>query len=216
MARDSQDPGTLELPGVGLRIGYARVSTNEQDLALQEDALRRSGCTQIIVERVARSGPRRAKTGAPELEALLKHIRRGDTLVVWRLDRLAGSVIELLRIIDSLRDRGVFFESLMERIETATAAGRAFMQMVGVFAEYERNLLVERTKAGVAAARARGRVGGRPLKLSKQKQAELKVLLIDGSLSMESIADSLDISKSTLYAYRERLLPKETTHDPST
>ncbi|WLT40257.1 recombinase family protein (plasmid) [Synechocystis sp. B12] len=198
-----------------MRIGYARVSTNDQDLALQEDALRRSGCTQIIVERVARSGPRRAKTGAPELEALLKHIRRGDTLVVWRLDRLAGSVAELLRIIDSLRDRGVFFESLMERIETATAAGRAFMQMVGVFAEYERNLLVERTKAGVAAARARGRVGGRPLKLSKQKQAELKVLLIDGSLSMESIADSLDISKSTLYAYRERLLPKETTHDPS-
>lgn len=215
MARDSQDPGTLELPGVGMRIGYARVSTNDQDLALQEDALRRSGCTQIIVERVARSGPRRAKTGAPELDALLKHIRRGDTLVVWRLDRLAGSVIELLRIIDSLRDRGVFFESLMERIETATAAGRAFMQMVGVFAEYERNLLVERTKAGVAAARARGRVGGRPLKLSKQKQAELKVLLIDGSLSMESIANSLDISKSTLYAYRERLLPKETTHDPS-
>jgi DNA invertase Pin-like site-specific DNA recombinase len=211
MARDAQDPGTLELPGVGMRIGYARVSTNDQDLALQEDALRRSGCTQIIVERVARSGPRRAKTGAPELEALLKHIRRGDTLVVWRLDRLAGSVAELLRIIDSLRDRGVFFESLMERIETATAAGRAFMQMVGVFAEYERNILVERTKAGVAAARARGRVGGRPPKLSKQKQAELKILLTDGSLSIESIAKSLDVCKTTLYAYKRQLFPKETT-----
>lgn len=211
MARDSQDPGTLELPGVGMRIGYARVSTNDQDLALQEDALRRSGCTQIIVERVARSGPRRAKTGAPELEALLKYIRRGDTLAVWRLDRLAGSVVELLRIIDSLRDRGVFFESLMERIETATAAGRAFMQMVGVFAEYERNILVERTKAGVAAARARGRVGGRPPKLSKQKQAELKILLTDGSLSIESIAKSLDVSKTTLYAYKRQLFPKETT-----
>lgn len=211
MARDAQDPGTLELPGVGMRIGYARVSTTDQDLALQEDALLRSGCTQIIVERVARSGPRRAKTGAPELEALLKHIRRGDTLVVWRLDRLAGSVAELLRIIDSLRDRGVFFESLMERIETATAAGRAFMQMVGVFAEYERNLLVERTKAGVAAARARGRVGGRPPKLSKQKQAELKILLKDGSLSIDSIAKSLDVSKTTLYAYKRQLFPKETT-----
>lgn len=211
MARDAQDPGTLELPGVGLRIGYARVSTNDQDLALQEDALKRSGCTQVIVERVARSGPRRAKSGAPELEALLKHIRRGDTLVVWRLDRLAGSVVELLRIIDSLQGRGVFFESLMERIETATAAGRAFMQMVGVFAEYERNLLVERTKAGVAAARARGRNGGRPLKLSKPKQAQLKVLLKDGSLSMDEIAKSLEISKSTLYAYRDRLLPEETT-----
>lgn len=211
MARDAQDPGTLELPGIGMRIGYARVSTNDQDLALQEDALRRSGCTQIIVERVARSGPRRAKTGAPELEALLKYIRRGDTLVVWRLDRLAGSVAELLRIIDSLRDRGVFFESLMERIETATAAGRAFMQMVGVFAEYERNLLVERTKAGVAAARARGRVGGRKPKLSKQKQAELKILLKDGSLSIDSIAKSLDVSKTTLYAYKRQLFPKETT-----
>jgi DNA invertase Pin-like site-specific DNA recombinase len=194
-----------------MRIGYARVSTSDQDLALQEDALRRSGCTQVIVERVARSGPRRAKTGAPELEALLKYIRRGDTLVVWRLDRLAGSVAELLRIIDSLRDRGVFFESLMERIETATAAGRAFMQMVGVFAESERNILVERTKAGVAAARARGRVGGRKPKLSKQKQAELKILLTDGSLSIESIAKSLGVSKTTLYAYKSQLFPKEAT-----
>lgn len=211
MARDAQDPGTLELPGVGMRIGYARVSTNDQDLALQEDALRRSGCAQIIVERVARSGPRRAKTGAPELESLLKHIRRGDTLIVWRLDRLAGSVVELIRIVDLLRDRGVFFESLTERLETTTAAGRAFLQVVGVFAEYERNLLVERTQAGIAAARARGRVGGRPLKLDKDEQAHLKALLTEGSLSVESIAEKLDISKTTLYAYKARLAPKETT-----
>jgi DNA invertase Pin-like site-specific DNA recombinase len=172
MARDPGDPGTREMPfarkratkkGVAhavARIGYARKSKDEQDLALQVDALKRAGCEKVYVEQVSRAGPRREKKGAAELEHALMALRPGDTLVVWRLDRLAGSVSELIRIVTKeLRDRGAQFESLTEKIDTSTAAGNMFFQVTAVFAEYERNVLIERTHAGLRAARARGPQG---------------------------------------------------------
>lgn len=223
MARDLLDPGTRELamptarrpktvakeqrgPAIkGARIGYARKSKDEQDLALQVDALRRAGCEEIYVEQISRAGPRREKKGAVELEHALMALRRGDTLVVWRLDRLAGSVSELIRIVTKdLKDRGAHIESLTEKIDTATAAGNMFFQICAVFAEYERNVLIERTHAGLAAARARGRKGGRRPKLNARQIRELQALAKAGSIPMADLARERGIGRTTLYNYLKR------------
>lgn len=218
MARDPKDPGTHEMKLTNakrrkvtpvasktLRIGYARKSKDEQELALQVDALERAGCSKIYVEQISRAGPRRQKKGAVELEHALMALRPGDTLVVWRLDRLAGSVSELIRIVTTdLKDRGIGFESLMEKIDTSTAAGNMFFQIAAVFAEYERNVLIERTHAGLKAARARGRKGGRRQKLSDSKVRELQVLAQDGSIPLAKIARDNGIGRTTLYNYLQR------------
>lgn len=197
----------------GLRIGYARKSKDEQDLALQVDALERAGCDRVYVEQVSRAGPRREKKGAIELEHALLALRPGDTLVVWRLDRLAGSVSELIRIVTTLlRDRGINFRSLTESIDTSTAAGNMFFQIAAVFAEYERNLLIERTRAGLAAARARGRSGGRPKVLSPKQVNVALALVRERSMSMKDIAAQLGISRSALYNYLRKAGDKD--HDP--
>ena len=201
MARDPLDPGTATLPGVGQLIGYGRKSKDDQELALQLDALKRVGCDQIYLEQVSRAGPRRQKKGAVELEKALAGVRTGDTFVVWRLDRLGGSVADLIRIVEDLKAKGVQFLSLTESIDTRTAAGNMFFQICAVFAEYERRLLIERTRAGLAAAKMRGRSGGRPKALTPAQVHEIRVLMRDPNVTAGSVARQYNVSKTTLYKY---------------
>jgi DNA invertase Pin-like site-specific DNA recombinase len=140
-----------------MRIGYARVSTPDQSFTLQHDALEQSGCTKVFQE--VASG---AKTARPALTAALEYVRAGDTLVVWRLDRLGRSLGPLITLMQALQSRQIGFHSLVEAIDTTTATGQFFFQITGAFAELERNLMRERTLAGLASARRWGRHGGRP------------------------------------------------------
>lgn len=189
-------------PADGLRIGYGRKSKDDQDLALQRDALERAGCSQIYTEQVSRAGPRRARKGTPELDKVLGDVLRpGDTFVVWRLDRLGGSVSELIRIVNDLADRNIGFESLTEKIDTSTAAGNMFFQIAAVFAEYERRLLIERTVAGLEAARARGRKGGRRPAMNEQEIREAKALLADPEITVADVCKRFGVSRTTLYTH---------------
>jgi DNA invertase Pin-like site-specific DNA recombinase len=153
-------------------VGYARVSTLDQNLAMQEKALKQSRCLKIFTDRASGKNMER-----PGLDEALKFLREGDTLVVWKLDRLGRSLQDLIKILDDLTKRGIKFQSLQEHITTDTAAGRMFFQMIGTFAEFERNLISERTHNGLAAARAHGRVGGRKAILNSEKVAQARALL---------------------------------------
>ena len=177
-----------------MRIGYARVSTGDQTLDLQRDALERAKCRQIYEEHA--SGK---TTVRPELDACLKSLRKGDTLVVWRLDRLGRSLGDLIHLTTELRSRGVDFESLTERIETGSSAGKLIFHVFASLAEFERNLIRERTMAGLRAARARGRNGGRPKKLRTKDIQAIKALMTAGELPVQDIADRFGVSRSTLY-----------------
>src|SRR6202795_3365861 len=150
-------------------IGYARVSTNDQETATQVAALKAAGCERIYREQA--SGGRWDR---PELQRLLDQMRKGDVLVVWKLDRLSRSLRDVLTVMERLAEANAGFRSLTEAIDTTTPAGRMMMQMVGSFAEFERAMLRERTKAGIDAARRDGRIGGRRPKLSPQQQAEIR------------------------------------------
>jgi len=152
---------------MGKRIGYARVSTDDQNLNLQRDALTRSGCSTIYEETASGKSSQR-----PELEHCRKAVRSGDTLVVWRLDRLGRSLSDLVKIIGELEHDGVTFESLTEKIETGSASGKLQFHVFAALAEFERNLTRERTHAGLAAARARGRVGGGANQNSPKNKSE--------------------------------------------
>lgn len=178
----------------GWKIGYARVSTAEQILDLQTDALKRVGCEQIYSEQVSA-----VRSGRPELAACLKSLRPSDTLVVWRLDRLGRSVSELVRIVMDLEARGIQFESLTEKIDTASASGRLMFHVFASFAEFERNLLQERTNAGIAAARARGRNGGRPRIYSDETRDIVIKEMQDPANCVVAMCRGLGISKSTAY-----------------
>src|SRR5277367_6411953 len=156
-------------------IGYARVSTGEQETAAQASALKAAGCERIYREKA--SGGRWDR---PELHRLLDQLRCGDVLVVWKLDRLSRSLRDVLVVMEGLAEAKAGFRSLTEAIDTTTAAGRMMMQMVGAFAEFERAMLKERTKAGLDAARQDGRIGGRRPKLSPQQQAEIKNMVAKG------------------------------------
>src|ERR1700752_4139606 len=158
-----------------MMLGYARVSTNEQDTAAQVSALKSAGCEKILREKA--SGGRWDR---PELHRLLDQLRKGDVLVVWRLDRLSRSIHDVLTIMERLGESTAGFRSLTEAIDTTTPAGRMMMQMVGAFAEFERAMLRERTKAGLEAARQEGRVGGRPPKLTSQQQSEISKMVSKG------------------------------------
>src|SRR5690242_5876198 len=158
-----------------MQIGYARVSTGEQTLDLQLDALKRAGC-----ERVYRDVASGAKTDRRGLTDALDHLRDGDTLVVWRLDRLGRSLRHLIETNTDLDKRGISFKSLTEQIDTTTSGGKLVFHIFGALAEFERDLIKERTTAGLAAARARGRVGGRPKKLAEPKQVALARALYEG------------------------------------
>jgi DNA invertase Pin-like site-specific DNA recombinase len=178
-------------------IGYARVSTGEQTLDLQRDALAAAGCGKVYEETA--SG---AKADRPVLAELLSYMREGDTLVVWRLDRLGRSLGHLIAAVAELQSRGIGFKSVTEQIDTTTPGGKLVFHVFGALAEFERDLVRERTNAGLAAARARGRKGGRPKKLADPKKLSLALgLYHTGQADVATICATLGISRATLYRY---------------
>lgn len=182
-----------------MRVGYARVSTKDQSVAMQVDALKAAGCERIY-EEVA-SG---ARTDRPVLEDLVAHLRAGDVLVIWKLDRLGRSLKHLVTLTNDLLERGVGLISLNDPVDTTTPQGRLVFNIFASLAEFERDLIRERTQSGLKAARTRGRVGGRPKGLSKQAKATAmaaETLYREGMLSTQEICEQLGISKPTLYAY---------------
>ena len=186
------------------RIGYARVSTEDQHLGLQRDALQRAGCGVIYEE--AASGKNAVR---PELEQCRKALRSSDTLVVWRLDRLGRSLPDLVQIVADLERSGISFESLSEKIETNSAAGKLVFHVFAALAEFERSLIRERTHAGLAAARARGRSGGRKPKLGEKQVREIKALLRDPDIQVADVARRYGVSRTTLYKHVGVIKPKE-------
>lgn len=182
-----------------MRVGYARISTKDQSFHLQEDALLKAGCEEIFKEIASGS-----KTVRPVLEDLLSRLRSGDILVIWKLDRLGRSLPHLVTLANSLMERQVGLISLNDPIDTTTAQGRLVFSIFAALAEFERDLIRERTQAGLEAARVRGRKGGRPAGLSKQAKATAmaaETLYKEGGLSVQAICDQLSISKPTLYTY---------------
>ena len=180
--------------GKGLLLGYARVSKgDEQSNAVQAKALRAAGCHRIFEE--AASGGRWDR---PELHRMLDQLRAGDVIVVWKLDRLSRSLKDVLHIMERIGDAGAGFRSITEAIDTTTPAGRMMMQMIGSFAEFERAMIRERTSAGIAAARAEGRVGGRRKKLDAAKRREIAESVITGRKSGAEIARLYNISQPTV------------------
>lgn len=178
-------------------IGYARVSTADQNLDLQRDALLRAGCEKIFEEK--KSG--KAGSKRPELDAALAFLRPDDVLVVWKLDRLGRSLVEMMRTIDQLRSNGVAFRSLTEELDSESAQGRFFLQIHGAMAEYFLDLNRERTMEGLKAALARGRKGGRRKGLSEADIEAGQVLLASGTIPVADIAKRLGVSRSTFYTY---------------
>ncbi len=179
-------------------IGYARVSTQDQTLDLQTDALKQAGCEKIFTDMT--SG---AKSERPGLQDAMNHLRAGDTLVVWRLDRLGRTLKHLIATIADLSDTGIGFKSLQESMDTTTSGGRLIFHIFGSLAEFEREVIKERTIAGLQAARARGRLGGRPKiqSLDPKKVALARKLYEDGNMPVQEICDTLHIGKATLYRY---------------
>lgn len=177
-------------------IGYARVSTDDQDLSLQDDALAKAGCEKIY--RDTASG---AVTDRAGLSQVFDVLRQGDTLVVWRLDRLGRSLKHLIALVDQLDKIGAGLRSLTENIDTASAGGKLVFHIFGALAEFERQLIRERTQAGLAAARARGRQGGRPVLLDKSKKDLAVKLYHEQQHSVKEICAIMNISRSTLYNY---------------
>src|SRR5580765_3704636 len=176
-------------------IGYARVSTGEQALDLQLDALKAAGCGKVYQETA--SG---AKADRPVLEDVVSYLRAGDTLVVWRLDRLGRSLQHLIEVVALLAERGIGFKSLTEQIDTTTPGGKLIFHVFGALAEFERDLIRERTHAGLAAARAQGRTGGRPTVWTPAKLRELaRTLYEGGQTDIATICATLGISRATLY-----------------
>ena len=182
-------------------LGYARVSTIEQDTKLQTDALKRAGCSRIFSEKA--SG---AKVDRPELMRILDIARDGDIIVVWKLDRLARSTKQLIDTIEKLRERKIGFKCLTMDIDTTTSSGRLIYSIFAGLAEFERDLIRERTMAGLAAARAEGRVGGRPRKLSDDDLETARDFLKSGE-DMREVATRLGVSRATLYANGVRRYP---------
>ena len=177
-------------------VGYARVSTHEQNPDLQLDALRAAGCEKVFIEKA--SGAQRDR---PELKAALAYMRERDVLVVWKLDRLARSVKQLIETVENLDARGAGFRSLTEAIDTTTAGGRLVFHIFGALAEFERSIIRERTKAGLDAARARGRTGGRPPGLVADDLNAARALLSDPNITVVEVANRLGVSPSTLYRH---------------
>ncbi|MDR6919098.1 DNA invertase Pin-like site-specific DNA recombinase [Pseudomonas sp. 3296] len=182
-----------------MKIGYARVSTRDQKADLQVDALKQAGC-----ERIYQDIANGAKSARPELDKLLANVRAGDAVVIWKLDRLGRSLKHLVELVGELATRKVGLQSLNDPIDTTHAQGRLVFNLFASLAEFERELIRERTQAGLSAARARGRVGGRPKGLPTKAEATAmaaETLYREGRLSVSAIGERLHISKSTLYSY---------------
>jgi DNA invertase Pin-like site-specific DNA recombinase len=177
-------------------IGYARVSTTDQTLDLQHDALEKIGCTKVFTDTA--SGAKAERTG---LEQALNYVRAGDTLVVWRLDRLGRSLKHLIETITGLNDRQIGFKSITEALDTTTSGGKLIFHIFGALAEFERDIIRERTQAGLQAARARGRKGGRPKSLTPKKAQMAEALYKDKTNTIDEICRTLNISRATLYRY---------------
>jgi len=183
-----------------MKIGYARVSTYEQNLDLQIDDLKKNGCEKIYEEKVSGS-----KADRPILQDMLKNLRNGDILVVWKLDRLGRSLKDLLEIVSGLQNRGVELVSLKESIDTTSSTGKLIFSIFGALAEYEKDIIRERTMAGLNSARARGIVGGRKKRLSDKDVAMLRNLANDKTISISVICNRFGISRKTYYNYLKKL-----------
>lgn len=179
-----------------MEVGYVRVSKREQNPELQRRELEAAGCGRIFEERISSREETR-----PQLEAALDYCRAGDVLVVWRLDRLGRSIRELIELVNDLKDRGVGFRSLRESLDTTTPGGKLVFHVFASIAEFERDVIRERTLAGLEAARARGRNGGRPKAMDDAKIALAKRLMADRDTPVEEICRALGVSRSTLYRY---------------
>ena len=177
-------------------IGYARVSTSDQTLNLQKDALEKIGCVKIFSDTI--SGSTTERQG---LAAALSYVREGDTLVVWRLDRLGRSLKHLIETITDLNNRKIGFKSITENIDTTTSGGKLIFHIFGALAEFERDIIRERTNAGLQAARARGRLGGRRKALNEKRASIVQALYRDKNNSIPDICKTLNISRATLYRY---------------
>ena len=193
-----------------MRVGYARVSTKDQSLDLQVDALKKAKCDEVFCE--IASG---AKTARPILDDLLSRLRQGDVLVIWKLDRLGRNLKHIVTLTNELMEQKIGLISLKDPIDTTTPQGRLMCNIFASLAEFERDVIRERTQAGLIAARARGRKGGRPKGLSKPAFATAmaaETLYIEGQLSVQSICDQLHITKPTLYAYLKHRGVKTGSH----
>jgi DNA invertase Pin-like site-specific DNA recombinase len=195
---DAENQSGSRVAEGGQRIGYVRVSTRGQDLALQLDALEQAGCVRVF--RDVGSGTIRHR---PQLDACLDYLRAGDTLIVWRLDRLGRSLRHLVDLIARLEQRHVAFRSLREAIDTTTAAGRLQLHLFAALAEFERELIRERTQAGREVAKAAGRLGGRPMKLTPEKRVAALAMRERGDMTMAQIARALGVGRTTLYEHLE-------------
>jgi DNA invertase Pin-like site-specific DNA recombinase len=189
-----------------LKIGYARVSTGLQNLNLQEDRLNQYGCEKIFSDHISGS---RSKRPGLDIKAI-EFARSGDTIVVWRLDRLGRNMEDLITLVNELNNRGVSFHSLEENItmDKSSSTGQLLFHLFAAFAEFERNLILERSSAGRMAARARGRYGGRPEKLNKQDLTLLKTLYDNGT-PIKTIAEQWKVSRTTIYRYLNKLNNQE-------
>jgi DNA invertase Pin-like site-specific DNA recombinase len=183
-------------------LGYARVSTFDQNPDLQRDALKKAGCYRIFTDKASGALDHRK-----ELDKVLDQLRPGDTLVVWRLDRLGRSLRHLIEVVTSLAERRIGFRSLTENIDTTTAGGKLVFHLFGSLAEFERDLIRDRTVAGLTAARARGRVGGRPPALSADKLAIAQQMHAARTHTMEAIAEVVGVSRATLYRHISKPAP---------
>lgn len=177
-------------------IGYARISTTDQNLNLQKDALEDFGCAKVFTDVV--SGAKSERTG---LNEALVFLREGDSLVVWKLDRLGRSLRDLINIVQGLDERKISFVCTTQNIDTRTPSGKLFFHIFGALAEYEREIIRERTKAGLSAARARGRTGGRKRAMTDEQIEQAKAMMANPKLKIKAICQTLGVSKATLYKY---------------
>lgn len=180
-----------------MKIGYARVSTKDQNLSLQKDALQKEGCELFFEEKA--SG---AKSDRPELRRMIDQLRKGDIVIIWKLDRLGRSLRDLVNLVTEIQDKGTGLKSLNDSIDTTTPQGKLTFHLFAALAEFERDIISERTKAGLESARARGRKGGRPKGLSEQaknKAIIAETLYREGNFSVKQICQHLDIARSTFY-----------------
>ncbi|WP_020534864.1 recombinase family protein [Lewinella cohaerens] len=180
-----------------MKIGYARVSTKDQNLALQNDALAKEGCELFFEEKA--SG---AKTDRPELRRMIDQLRKGDIVIIWKLDRLGRSLRDLVNLVTEIQDKGAGLKSLNDAIDTTTPQGKLTFHLFAALAEFERDIISERTKAGLDSARARGRKGGRPKGLSQQAKDKAiisETLYREGNLSVSQICQHLGVARSTFY-----------------
>lgn len=194
-----------------MKIGYARVSTGDQNFDLQKDDLQKAGCERVFSDTASGS-----KTDRPGLKEAVAFARKGDLIVVWRLDRLGRSLRDLIDTINGLHEKGIGFQSLREQIDTTTPGGKLIFHVFGALAEFERDLIRERTKAGLASARARGRLGGRP-KVIDSKRAKIATALYDeGKTTVAEICQTLAISRPTFYRFLKSQKDVETVSNKST